>query len=94
MNRLHPSSLEILADAHYRLDSLPGVNPVQSAEGSINEVWYEDENAPRKVGQAHAIAEAAESEADAQEAADLLEDVLRGTEYDPNDADSYHPINR
>jgi len=94
MNSMHETSLECLANAHRKLDSLPGVNPVRSAADTIAEVAGEDPHAPAAVGRAQMLAEQAESVEDAQAAADVLADLLSGTGYDPENPESHHPYNR
>lgn len=93
MTRLHPTDLEILSEAHEKLDKLGSINPVQLAEGDIADVVQEAKNVPPEVQQALSIVESADSVEDAKQAAKLLEKVLDGTAYDPNNPESHHPCN-
>lgn len=94
MNQLHSTTLEFIAGAHHKLNQLDSVNPISSAEGDLSDVVREGEPAPSEVVRAYEIVQDADSEADAQRAADSLGEVLAGTAYDPTDPESNHPSNK
>lgn len=86
---LHPTTLEIIADAHHHLTHGGSVNPVRGAMDDLDEVIAEGENVPRAVIDAKAALNS--NDPDIDFADELLGEFLRGTDYDPFDESSYHP---
>lgn len=97
-HRLHSTDIELIADAHYHLIAEGRtVNAPSAAESDLSDVVSEndDDDVPTAVRKAHELVTRDEvTEADMYEAADLLDDFLRGTDYDPTDPDSHHPNNQ
>lgn len=89
MNELHPTEVEIVAEAHARLQN--GGTAMKSATDAcayeLDEVISEADNIPGPVVRAHNAAQ----DGDRDLADELLTEFLTDTNYDPNDPDSYHP---
>lgn len=86
---LHPTEIEIIAEAHHHLTSAGAAFPQSGAKSDLDEIYHEAENVPRTVIDARDALD----DGHADRAESLLEDFLSGTEYDPNDPDSHHPSN-